>query len=124
RVRRPALVGEVRIGRALVVRAAVGDRVVLEAGEDPDPPLEVRADVIHRQVEPDVAVEIAVDRVARVSLLRAPDLLRALDVAPEGGDAGGAVDRRVDAEDGAWIGEEDTVRVDEEVTNPFFAKQL
>ena len=88
----------VRIVGPLVVQLVVGDGVVLDARVHPDAlRVHVRADVVHRQVEADVAVEVAVERIARVALLGAPHLLRRLRVAAEGGHAGRAVDRRVDA---------------------------
>ena len=109
----------------LVVQLVVGDRVVLDAGVDAVPlGVDVGLDVVHRQVEADVAVEVAVVLVARVALLRAPDLLRRFDVAPERRDAAGAVDRRVGAVDRAAIGEQDAVGVDEEVADRRLAQQL
>ena len=53
---------------------------------------QVRLDVIEIQVEADVAVKIAVARVARVAFLAAPDLLGGIEVAAEGGDAVGGED--------------------------------
>src|SRR5208282_5684021 len=57
-------------------------------------------------------------------LLRAPYLLAALDVPPERGDARPAVHRRVDAVEGARLGEEQRMRVDEEEPVPLLAHQL
>ncbi len=48
---------------------------------------EIGPDVLDGQVHADVAVEIAVRRVARVALLGAPDLARGIAVAGKGGDA-------------------------------------
>ena len=116
---------DVRVVDPLVVQLVVGDRVVLDAGVDAVPlGVDVRLDVVERQVEADVAVEVAVVRVARVALLGAPDLLGRLHVAAEGGDAARAVERRVDAVDRAAIGEQDAVRVDEEVADRRLAQQL
>src|SRR5262249_24575047 len=101
------------------------NREVLEPGEDPNPlALHVRADVLDRQVEADIAVEIAIIRVARISFFRAPNLLRALHIAPERRHPGAAIDGRVHPEDGSRIGEQDAVRVDEEEANPLFAQEL
>ena len=86
--------------------------------------MDVRLDVVVREVEPDVAVEVAVHGVAGVSLLGAPDLLAALDVPPERGDAGAAVDGGVHAVERARLGEEDAVRVHEEEADPLLAHQL
>ena len=120
-----AQVGLVRVVQALVVHRAVGDRVVLDAGERADARrVDVRLDVVERQIEADVAVEVAVARVARVALLRAPDLLAALDVATERRDARAAVDGRVHAVERPRLGEEDAVRVDEEEADALFAHQL
>jgi hypothetical protein len=57
------------------------------------------ADHVERQVEADVAIEVAVLRIAGVALLGAPDLARRLVVTGDRGDAVVAVERRVDAED-------------------------
>ena len=117
--------GDVRIVDPLVVQLVVGDGVVLEAGRHPVPlGMDVRPDVVHRQVEADVAVEVAVVRVAGVAVLGAPHLLGRLGVAAESGHAARAVERRVDAVDRTAIGVEDAVRVDEEVADARFAQQL
>ena len=54
----------------------------------------MRFDVIEIQVEADVAVEIAVTRVAGIAFVLAPDLPRGIEVAPERGDAVGREHRR------------------------------
>ena len=117
--------GRVRIVGPLVVQLVVGDGVVLDARVHPDAlRVHVRADVVHRQVEADVAVEVAVERVAGVALLGAPHLLRGLGVAAEGGHAGGAVDRRVDAVHRRPVGVLQGVGVDQEVADAGLAQQL
>ena len=55
---------------------------------------QVRLDVIEIQIEADVAVEIAVARIAGIALVLAPDLPRGIEVAPKRGDAVRRVDRR------------------------------
>ncbi len=86
--------------------------------------MDVRLDVVERQIEADVAVEVAVVRVARVALLGAPDLLAALDVATERRDPRPAVDGGVHAVERTRVREEDAVGVDEEEANALFAHQL
>src|SRR5450432_273046 len=116
---------DLRVVDPLVVELVVSDGVVLDARVDAMPlGVDVRLDVVERQVEADVAIEVAVMLVARVALLGAPHLLRRLEIAPERRDAARAVDRRIDAVSGPVIGEQDAVRVDEEVPDRGLAQQL
>ena len=116
---------DVRVVHPLVVELVVGDRVVLDARVDAVPfGVDVGLDVVERQVEADVSVEVAVVLVARVAFLGAPHLLGRLHVAAEGGDAARAVERGVDAVDRPAIGEQDAVRIDEEVADGRLAQQL
>ena len=55
---------------------------------------QMRLDVIEIEVEADVAVKIAVARVAGITFVLAPDLPRGIEVAAERGDAVGREDRR------------------------------
>src|SRR5207253_2718621 len=59
--------------------------------------LDVRADVVVVQVPADVPVELPVDGIARIAVLGAPHLHRALRIAREGRHARRRVDGRVDA---------------------------
>ena len=71
----------------LLARAA-GDGVILDPGERPHAVRrQMRAHVVEVQIEADVAVEVAVARVAGIALVFAPDLLRGIEIAPEGRDA-------------------------------------
>ncbi len=120
-----ALARDVRVVDPLVVQLVVGDRVVLDPGVDAVPVrVDVGADVVHRQVVADVAIEVAVVRIAGVAFLRAPDLHRGLDVAGEGRDTRAAVDGGVRAVDGGRIGVEQSVGVDEEVADSGLAQEL
>ncbi len=79
----------------LLVAGSAGDAVILQAGEPARfRRRQVRPDVIEIEVEADVAVKIAVARVAGVTLVLAPDLPGGIVVAAEGGDAVGRVNRR------------------------------
>jgi hypothetical protein len=102
---------------------AVRDGVVLETRRHAVAlRVHVGADVFERQVEADVAIKIAIVTVARVTLLRAPHLLRRFRVAPECGHPAGAVERSIDAVLGTLIREENAVRIDEEVANTGLAQ--
>src|SRR5206468_11587073 len=102
----------------LLVVCLAGDAVVLEPGVNALPGRrKVGADVVPIEIEADVAVEIAVPRVPRVALVRAPDLLRAVRISSEGRYPRRAGDRRVDAIDGARLRVADPVAVDEEVAD-------
>ena len=105
---------------------AAGDLVVLDAEMAADAGLvQVRLEVFVIEVEADVAVEVAVVVVAGVALDGAPDLLGRFGVAGQGGDAAlGAEDRGVDAVARPRLGEQDAVRVGEEVADAGVAQQL
>ncbi len=110
--------GDVGVVDPLVVQMLVGDRVVLDSGVHAMAlGVHVRTDVVERQVETDVAIEVAVVRVAGIAFLRAPHLLRRLGVTSERRHAAPAVERRVDAEDRSVVGELDPVAIDEEITD-------
>ena len=77
-----------RRGRRSACPARPGDAEILDAGEAAMVRRrQVRPHVVEVQVEPDVAVEIAVARVAGIAFVLAPDLAGGFQVAPEGGDA-------------------------------------
>ena len=96
-------------------RPFAGDAVIFDAGE---PAVvrrgQMRLDVIEIEVEADVAVEIAVARVAGITFVLAPDLPRGIEVAPERGDAVGREDRRERAVARTRLGVQNAVRVENE----------
>src|SRR5262249_10530717 len=95
------LTGDRRIVHPFVVQGLVGDRVVLDAGVQAVPlGMDVGADVLEWEVEPDVAVEVAVVPVAWVAVARAPHLTRRLGITPEGRHTASAIERRIRAVDG------------------------
>src|SRR5205085_3538188 len=98
-VRLGALPGRVRVVRLLrPERDLAGDAVVLDAGVLPIAGgLDVRADVVVIEVPADVPVELAVDGIAGIAVLGAPDLHRALRIARERRHPAGRIDWRVDA---------------------------
>ena len=74
----------------------------------------MRFHIVEIQIEPDVAVKIAIARVAGVTLVLAPDLPRGIEVAPEGGDAVWREDRCERAVARTRLGVQDAVRVEDE----------
>ena len=72
------------------------------------------ADVIEIEVEADVAIEIAVARVAGITLMFAPDLAGGIVVAAKGGHAPGCINRRVGAVARAGLGMQNAVRIENE----------
>ena len=88
---------------------AAGNAVILHAGE---PAIgwrgQVGLDVIKIEVEADVAVKIAVTRIAGITFVFAPDLARGIVVSPESGDAIWRENRRKRAITRPWIGVEAT----------------
>ena len=108
--------GRGRIVRLLCAQLDLaGDAEVLHAGVLPVAGrLDVRLDVLVIEVPADVAVELAVDRIARIAVLRTPHLHRTLRIAGERGHAGGRVDRRVHAAARTRHRVGERVRVDEE----------
>src|SRR5207249_12042077 len=98
----------------LRVRAGA-DTVVLDAGETADVRRrQIRSDVIKVQIETDVAVEIAVARVAGITLVPAPNLFGGIQVAAESSDAVRREDRRKHAEARTRVGVQHAVRVRDE----------
>ena len=119
------LAGDRGIVDPLVVQVLVGDRVVLDAGvRAVSVGMDVRADVLERQVEPDVAVEVAVVPVAGVAVACAPHLTGGLGITPERCHAGPAIEWRVGAVARGAVGQQDAVGVDEEVADRRLAQQL
>ena len=110
----------------LLVVGAAGDLVILDAEQAADAGLvQVRLEILVIEVEADVAVEIAVVVVAGIAFDGAPDLLGRFGVAGQGGDAApGAEDRGIDAVLGPRLGEQDAVRVDEEVADAGILQEL
>ncbi len=113
-----APVGGLGIVRLLGVGAA-GDPVVLDPGVDAlAARRQVRPHVVVLQVEADVPVEVAVREVARIALVRAPDLLRALRIAREDGEAVRGGDGRVGAVRRPGCRIREPVRVDDRPAEP------
>src|SRR5438874_4996049 len=92
------LVGRAPCGRPIInfLRAlAPGNAMVFDPGESPDlRRRQIRTHVIEIEVEPDVAVEIAIARIAGVPFVPAPDLFGRIEVASEGSNAVRREDRR------------------------------
>ena len=87
--------------------------------------MQVRLEVVVIEIEADVAVELAVDVIAGIAFDGAPDLLGRFGVAAHAGDAAlGAHDRGVDAVLGPRLGEQDAVRIDEEVADAAVAEDF
>src|SRR3989441_8802003 len=88
----------------LLLVGLAGDPEVLDAGVDPlAVHVDVGPDIVVVQVPTNVTVVVAIGRIAGVALFGAPDLLRGVEIAREGGDAGGAEHRRVHAVPWAWV---------------------
>src|SRR5262249_6679088 len=83
----------------LLVHALAGDSVVLDARHQAIAVADdLAVEVLLRQVEADVAVEVAIVRVARIAFFTRPDLPRRLLIAREERDAAVRQNRRVLAE--------------------------
>src|ERR1041385_6899193 len=75
-----------------------GDAIVFDAGIRTDAiRVDIRPDVILFEVVADVAVELAVIVISRISLRSAPDLAGTFRVTAEGGDTGRTIHRSIDA---------------------------
>ena len=98
-----------------LVRAAPGDAVIFQPREAPHAVRRQEvAEVFRREIEADVAVEIAIGRVARVALLRAPDLPAGVPVAPKRRRTRRGESGRVDRVTRPRIPKHDPVRIDHE----------
>ncbi len=85
-----------RIVEFLFVRSS-GHAVILEAGKfSHSRRMEKRPQLFLRSIEAHIAVKIAVNRVARITAFRTPDLLIRLTIAGEGGRTRRRVARRID----------------------------
>src|ERR1017187_3344086 len=97
------------------VGRAAGDAIVLDASEAALARRgQVRLQVVQIEVEADVAVEVAVTRVARVAGVPAPNLAGGIRVAAKGGDAVGREDRGKRPVAWAWSRVQKAVRVGDE----------
>src|SRR5271154_3643376 len=98
-----------------LLSSTAGDAVIFHAGE---PTIiwrwQMRFDVIQIKVEADVAVEIAVTRVARITFVLAPNLPRGIKVASERRDAIRRENRRERAVARTRTRVQDAVRVEDE----------
>src|SRR5207302_6894105 len=87
--------------------------------------VQVRLQVIVIEIETDVAVEIAIEVIARVAFNGAPDLLGGFRIASQDGNiAPGAKNRGVDAEFGPRLRVEHCMGVAEKVANAGAAQQF
>ena len=119
------LPGDRGIVDPFVVQVLVGDRVILDAGVRAVPVgMDVRADVLEWQVEPDVAIEVAVVPVAGVTVAGAPHLPGGLGITAECCHAGPAIERRVGPVHGGAVGQQDAMGIDEEIPDRGLAQQL
>src|SRR5262249_18474938 len=99
-----------------VVQVLVGDRVVLDAGVGAvSVGMDVRPNVLERQVEPDVAVKVAVVWVTGVAVACAPHLTGGLGITPERCHAGSAIQWRVGALHGGAVGYADAMGIADEI---------
>src|SRR5258708_9345819 len=81
----------------LFAARAAGDAIIFDAGEDAFVGSgQIGLEIIEIQIEGDVAVEIAVARVAGIALVAAPDLFGGIEVAAKGGKAIGGQNGRKD----------------------------
>src|SRR5439155_14307111 len=98
-----------------------GDAVVFDAGKAANlGAWQVAFEVVEVQIESDVAVEIAIARIAAITLLPAPDLSGRIEVATERGDAVGGEERGEDTVARPRPGEQNAVRIGDEPTNVGF----
>src|ERR1039458_2722179 len=107
--------GEGGVALVNLLLAFAGDAKVFDAGE---PTVvgrgQVRLDVVEIKVEADVAVEIAVARVAGITFVLAPDLPRGIEVAPKRGAAVRRVERRKGAVTRTRLRVQNAMRVEDE----------
>src|SRR5439155_6618669 len=95
-----------------LLQVGTGDAMILDASETADlRRRQVWPHVIEVEVKADVAVEIAIARVARVAFVPAPDLFGGIEVASERGDAVWGEDRGEHAVTRTGPGVEHAVRV-------------
>ena len=76
--------------------------------------MDVGLDIVVLEIEPDIAVEIAVVSVAGVTFLRTPDLLGGFDIASERRDRRRGEHGRVNPEARTRMAEHDAVRIHDE----------
>ena len=98
-----------------LVPCSAGDAVIFDAGE---PAVfrrrQMRFHIIEIEIKADIAVKIAVTRIAGITLVLAPNLPRGIEVAPECGDAVGRKNRRKGAVTRAWTRMQYAMRVENE----------
>ena len=80
--------------------------------------VQMRLEIFERQVPPDIAVKLPVNRVSRVADLGAPNLLAGFDVARKNSYPVPADDRRVNAETRAGVAVQDRVRIADKIFDP------
>ena len=109
----------------LLRNVAAGDAVILEAEVAAVAVLmQMRLQIFEREVPADVAVKFAVDVVARISDLGAPDLLAGLDVAGKNSTSVRADDRSMHAVTRPRVAVKDRVRVADKIFDPGVLQQI
>ena len=106
------------------MRGRAGNPIIFDAGVRAHVAAEIRLNVVEIEIVADVAVKLAVIRVTRKAFPRRPDLLRAPLIAPERGDAGWRINRRIDAIKRRDAGMIDSDRFHEEESNFFPLQDL
>src|ERR1043166_7882724 len=92
-------------------RMAAGDPVVFHAGKLAHAARD-RAEMLQRQIETDVAIEVTICWIARVTFVRAPDLPARIAIAGERRRASARVTRRVNRAVRLRVPEEQAVRIE------------
>src|SRR5258708_11786843 len=85
---------------------------------------QARLDIFEIQIVTNIAIEVAITRVARISLLPAPNLARGLGVSAKCHQSGRSDDRRVSPLLRARIGQLQPVRFHDEPLNSCFAQHI
>src|ERR1035438_6280678 len=107
------------------VGRAASDAIILDASEAALARRgQVRLQVVQIEVEADVAVEVAIARVARVAGVTAPDLAGGIRVAAKRGDTVGREDRGKRRVAGTRPGVQNAVRVSDEPAEVGFLKHI
>src|SRR5437867_61665 len=106
-------------------RRTSGDTIILEAGEAALLGSgQVRFHIIEVEVEANVAIKIAVTRVAGIAFVAAPNLLGRVAVAPKSGDCFGGENGSEDGVAGARRGIQKAVRIDDKPPDTRFVKDI
>ena len=102
-------------GRRAIVKfllvAATGDAVIFDADKFAHAARD-KIDIFERKIESDVAIEIPIGRIARITFLRAPNLTARFAIARENGRPGRGKIRRVNRAARTRFAEHHAVRVE------------